>query len=286
MAVGGRFLSATCVIVELKGCMEGTLEAIRFFANSANSVRVFEELADGPATSRNLAERTGASRSTVARILDDGESRGWIDSTGSRYELTTVGQVMVEAFRDHMETVEGVRHLGDAVNWLPPPAHDIDYRDLRTAVLTQSAPDNPAAAFDRGLELIREADRYRGLTFTAIPSYVEALGAGLRERGLDIEGVIEAGFLETLRDEPERVGPWRELAQTESVWVYRGTVPINLHVVDDTTAFWLGRDGADGLEVYGLLESENQSVLGWAESLFARYRSEGALLDEAMLPGP
>lgn len=283
---GVVFWSATCFVSNINAGMKSTLEAIRFFANSANAVRVFEELADGPASSRDLAERTGASRSTVARILDDGESRGWISSTGSRYELTTVGQVMIEAFRDHMETVEGVRHLGEAVNWLPPPAHEIDYRDLRTAVVTQSTPDNPAAAFDRGLELIREAGRYRGLTFTAVPSYVAALGAGLRERELDFEGVIEAGFLETLREDPERVGPWRELAQTGSVWVYPGTVPINLHVVDDTTAVWLGRGRADELDVYGLLESDEPSVLAWAESLFAQYRSDGELLEEGMLPGP
>jgi DNA-binding IclR family transcriptional regulator len=73
--------------------MEPTLEVIQFFANSANSVRVFEALADGATTSSTLAERTGASRSPVARILDRGDSRDWIDSEGSRYELTHMGEL-------------------------------------------------------------------------------------------------------------------------------------------------------------------------------------------------
>lgn len=55
--------------------MERALDAVQVFANSAHAVQVFEELTDGPTTSRDLAEQTGAARSTVARILDRGESR-------------------------------------------------------------------------------------------------------------------------------------------------------------------------------------------------------------------
>jgi len=92
--------------------MEPALEAIQFFANSANSVRVFEALANGVTTSSTLAERTGASRSTIARILDEGESRGWVESEGSRYELTYMGELMIEEFRTHLETMKGLSNSG------------------------------------------------------------------------------------------------------------------------------------------------------------------------------
>lgn len=264
--------------------MNSTLEAIQFFANSANSVRVFETLADGSTTSSELSERTGASRSTVGRILDEGESRGWIESAGSRYELTATGEIMIEEFRAYMETIEGVRYLGVAIDWLPPPAHDIDYRDLRDAEVTTSTTANPAAPFDRGIELIRAADQYRGLTSTAIPRYVEEIRNRLvREADWDCEGVIEASFIETLRGDLERVAPWYELAEAEVSWIYDGRVPINMHVVDDTVMIWLG-DRDDGLEVYGLLESSNPNVRSWAESLYEEYRAEAELLDGSMLP--
>lgn len=265
--------------------MNSTLEAIQFFANSENTVRVFEALDAGPATSSELAEQAGASSSTIGRILDDGESRGWIESAGNRYELTVAGEVMIDEFRSHMETIDGVQHLGDAINWLPPPVHAIDFRDLRDAVVTRSTPDNPAAPFDRGIELIRAADTYRGLTSTAIPSYVRELRDGLVRRELDFEGVIEAGFLETLRGDPERAEPWYDLADAEATWIYDGRVPINMHVIDGVTLVWLGERVGDDLEVYGLLESENPSVSSWAESLYEEFRSEAELLDGTRLPG-
>jgi DNA-binding transcriptional MocR family regulator len=105
-----------------------------------------------------LAERTGGSRSTVARILDDWESRGWIVSGGSRYDPT-----------------------------------------------------------DRGLAVVRDADEYRGLTRTALPSDVAALGEGLVRGRLDVEGVIEAGVFETLRGDRARTRPWNDIPQ--GAWV-------------------------------------------------------------------
>lgn len=90
------------------------------FANSAHSVRIFEALTDGTMSRRELVERAGASRSTVARVLADGESRGWVDSEGSPYELTSVGEVIIGEFREYRQTIDGVRHLGEAIEWLPP----------------------------------------------------------------------------------------------------------------------------------------------------------------------
>lgn len=109
--------------------METTLEAARFFADSANSVRVFETLIDGPTTSRDLAEQTGASRSTVARILAEGESREWINSKGSRYELTELGEVMIEVMDLITEYVADHDDIGpeEAEAWASD-LRDIDER--------------------------------------------------------------------------------------------------------------------------------------------------------------
>ena len=144
--------------------MERALEEIQFLANSANRVRVLETLTDEPATRRELQEEAGVPRSTAGRVLDEAEARGWVDSAGSRYTITPLGEAGVAAFRTYVETTKGMQHLGEAIDWLPEPVHALGFRHFRDATITTPTDGNPTAPFDRGLELIRAADEYRGLT--------------------------------------------------------------------------------------------------------------------------
>lgn len=92
--------------------MDDVLGDVQFLANSANRIRVLEALRDGPASRRELQEETGVPRSTAARVLDDAEARGWVDSRGSQYRITPVGEVTVSEFRAYVKTMQGIRHLG------------------------------------------------------------------------------------------------------------------------------------------------------------------------------
>lgn len=254
--------------------MESALAAIQFLANSPNRVQVFTALRDGPASRRDLQTATDGARSTVARILDDGEARGWVDAEGTRYRLTPLGEAMIAEFRSFLATIEGIEGLGELVNHVPPPLFSLDFRHLRDAEVVELTSANPAAPFTRSLELFRAATEYRGLNNTSLPRHAQALRER-RERGnLAFEQVLERDFVETLRNHPERATVWADLA--DDVWVVDGTVPINLHVVDDAVLVWLG---ATRDEVAGLLESENEAVVEWAESLVADYRAEAEPLE-------
>ena len=263
--------------------MESALEAIQFFANSANSVRVFEALANGVTTSSTLAEHTGASRSTVARILTEGESRGWVESEGSRYELTYMGELMIEEFHTYLETVKGAQQLKDVINYLPEPARELDIRHLRDAKITTPSEEWPQAHFNRALELYRTSETYRGLTQVAPEMIVQTL-ADVVERGqLELEGVIEAEFIEELVDNPEQAAPWHAFA--DQVWLYDGHIPVNMHLIDGRVVLWIDRAGGNRVRGgEGLLESEHPAVVSWAESLYREYKSEAEPLDPTRLP--
>lgn len=263
--------------------MDSPLDGIAFLARSENRVRVLRTIAKEPQTRQRLREDLSISRTTLGRVLNEFEGRDWIRPTGEGYTTTPAADAILAKFVPLLETMEGIYNLGEAIEWLPPPARSLDFRHFRDAKITTATPDNPAASFDRGLKLIREADAYRGLTSTAIPSYVRVLREGLVQGGLDFEGVIEASFLETLHDEPERADPWYDFAKADTTWVYDGPVPINMHVLDDVALIWLGEHDENDMEVYGLLESDNPSVLAWAESIYQDYRTEADLLDVAML---
>ena len=259
--------------------MDSALEAIQFFANSANSVSVFEALSDDVTTSRALEERTEASRSTVARILDEGESRGWIASEGSRYELTAVGEIMLSEFRTYLQTVEGIQHLGDAVNWLPAPARTLDYRDLRDADIVTGVADNPTKPFDYVADAIRDATEIRTLASTGIPRLTKLINGQSAAGELNPEAVMKRGFFDTLTGKPEQLSNWREPAERGEVWAYDGSIPISLHIVDRSVAIWLAERQGEELTVQGLLVTEEPNVLSWAESRYEQYRAESELLD-------
>lgn len=259
-----------------------SLEAVQFFANSANRIQVLEALADGVTKSNRLAERADVSRSTVARILGEAESRGWVDSAGSRYELTPLGEVMAEEFRTHLETVAAAQELGPVINYLPDPARELDLRHLRDATITTPSEDWPQAHFNRGLELYQAGDTCRSLTKVAPDMMVRTLATLVDSDDLDFEGVIEAPFIETLEANPDRAEPWYSIA--EGMWVYPGRVPINMHIIDGRVMLWLVQLYGDEKRGAGLLESTNPTVVAWAESLYEEYLSAAEPLDPAQLP--
>lgn len=255
--------------------MESSLEAVKFLANSANRVEVLTALVDGESGRREIQEQVDASRSTVSRILDEAQTRGWVDSEGSRYWLTPIGRSMVTDFRSYLETVEGHQHLGEMVNKLPPPLFSLDFRHLRDVDVIEVTAENPAAPFTRAFELFYEATRYRGVNTTALPQHVEVLRDRVVDGHLDFEQVFESTFVETLRSDQERAATWAAL--TDRVWVYDDVVPINLQIVDETVLIWAG-ESRD--EAAGLLECRNATVRSWAESLYREYKAEAEPLSE------
>jgi predicted transcriptional regulator len=261
--------------------MEGVLEEIRFLADSPNRVRVLGALADGAETRRDVQEETEVARSTASRALSDAEDRGWVDSEGSRYWTTPRGEARLAAFDEYVATTEGMRHLGEAVDWLPEPARTLDYRHFRDARVTTPSEDNPTAPFDRGLELVREADEYRGLTQNSLPRYMAVVRDRVAAGELAFEAVLPRAFVESVRADAERFARWRDVA--DGVWLSDRPVPLNVHVVDGTALVWLCDEDHEGEEVLvkGLLESGAPAVVSWAESLFEEYRAAAEPMAEA-----
>ncbi|QRV14814.1 transcriptional regulator [Haloterrigena salifodinae] len=260
----------------------GALEEIQIFANSPYSVQVFEVLTDGPTTGRALAEQTGASRSTVSRILTKGESRGWVDSEGSQYELTDMGETMTNEFHDFLQTVKGIRHLGEMIRFLPPPARELDPRHLRDADIITPTETNPVKPFDYLAEWIRAANKKRSLARLAVSRFVKLIHDQSVQGQLDTESVIEASWFDTLGAEPKQIPIWQTRAERGDVLVYDGDVPISLHIIDRTVGFWLSEDDQNGVE--GLVVTDDPAVVSWARSLYEDYRAEAKPLNPTMLP--
>ncbi|WP_226483344.1 helix-turn-helix transcriptional regulator [Natrinema amylolyticum] len=261
-----------------------TLDAIQVFANSEHSVEVFKALTEGATTSKALTEQTEASRSTVARVLAEGESRGWIDSVGSQYKLTDRGEIMIDEFCEYLQTIEGVQQLGAAINWLPSPVYSIDFRHLSDANIITPTSSHPAGPYDHVAEMIRDANEMRSLVEVALRRFVKLIHNQSVGGKLDAEIVIKASWFDTLPAKPEQVPLWRTRAEKNGVWMYEGEVPINIHIFDESVAIWLGEEQGEEREVRGLLVTGNPTVVSWAESLYQDYRTEAKQVGPAILP--
>ncbi|ADB62851.1 hypothetical protein Htur_4003 (plasmid) [Haloterrigena turkmenica DSM 5511] len=258
------------------------LEEVQIFVNSPYSMRVFEALIDGSTTGRALAEQTGASRSTVTRILNKGESQGWIDSEGSQYELTDRGETMTNEFHDYLQTVKGIRHLGEMIRFLPPPARELDPRHFRDADIITPTETNPVEPFDYLAEWIRAANKKRSLVRLAVSRFVKLIHDQSMHGQLDSESVIEASWFDTLGEEPKQIPIWQTRAERGDVLLYDGEVPISFHIIDTTVGFWLSEDDQNGVE--GLVVTDDPVVVSWAKSLYEDYRDEAEPLNPTMLP--
>lgn len=262
--------------------MGSPLEGIAFLARSENRVRVLRSLDDDPRSRAELRDELGIPRTTLARILNEFEDRGLIARDGQPYATTETADAVLSKFVPLLETMEGIDALGEAIEWLPPPARELEFANYRDTDIVTPPGEDPTAHFDRGFEAIRAASTYRGLTWTSIPQVFQFLADAHLGGRMDVEHVIEARFLETIRDDDERARPWAEVA--DAIRVYDGYVPISMHVVDGRVLVWLGERHGDRLSVHGLLESENREVLRWAESLYEEYRAESVPLDPSTLP--
>lgn len=259
--------------------MGSALEDIAFLARSESRLRILESLASGDRTTQELREELEIPRTTLSRNLAKLEKRRWITEQAGVYEITPRAVAIVAKFDPLIETVEGIHSLGEAIEWLPPPARDLDYRHFRGCTVTTPTAASPTAPTDRGVELFRTADYHRTLVSTVSPRFVKEV----KEHQIPGEGIVPASFIETLRADPDRAEPWSEFAATGSVWIYRGDIPIDCHIMDDRVLIWLVERKEDKLDVYGLLETENDVVRSWAEDLFESYRRDADRLDPATL---
>lgn len=259
--------------------MEAPLETVQFLANSANRVRVLTLLAGKRTGQRELQEEAGTSRSTVARVLVEGEKRGWVGSTGSQYWLTPFGEAVVTGFESYLESLEPLHRLGGLVAYFPPPLRELDYQYLGDVVITEPTPENPAAPFTRAFELFEEAIEYRALTKSCFPQLARVMRDRVDDGQTEARHVIQRDYLMDLHTDSERAALWSSM--TDWLWVYDGSVPIGLHIIDGRVVVWLTKGKK---EIVGLLETDHPKALSWAESLYETYLAEATPLSSVSLP--
>ena len=260
------------------------LEDVAYLSRSANRVEILDALTDRPRTRRELTEQVGASRTTLDRIVNELEDRGWAErTTDGEYVSTPTGTQLIREFRPFLESVEAIRRLDIAVEWLPVDELNIGLRHFSDATVRWPEQDDPAETIDLMNQLVREASRFRILTHLKPPaSLLRETRDGVVSGRLTLEavstdsapgyrGVQQSDRRELLREILEAGGQ-----------LYRcdGPIPCNLWIIDETVLIKKSRPGPIDASYGAPIVSENSAVRSWAEDLIDRYIAEADRIDE------
>jgi predicted transcriptional regulator len=246
------------------------LEDIAYLSRSANRVVILDGLTEGQYSRGTLANRTGVSRTTLDRIVNELEERGWIErTTEGDYSATAHGRLLMRRFGPFLESVEALHRLDDALTWLPADDLDIGLEHFSDAVVRRPESEDPAEAIDFFDELLSNTSEFRVLSDLAPP---ELLGQTVAERvtsgRMTMDGVITDALFEYLDSTPERAIRWGRLVEAGSgLYRHEGPIPCNLWIFDERVLIKKSGPGPIN-EAYGVpIVSENDTVRSWAHDL-------------------
>lgn len=261
-----------------RGAVTGdALDDVAYLARSENRLRVLHALASRPSPRHELADETGCSRTTLGRILHELEEREWVRRVvGGDYVATPRGKHVAAAFAPLLESMEAIRMLGDAVDWIPTEALSIGVRHFADATVLRLDPNHPTGLAGYLAGLVGEASTFESLTYLAPPpsvgaAMIESVLAG-RLNGVQ---VLAGGLYEYARASGDDPLPWGEYVDAGArVYRYDGSIPCNLFVVDGTVLVMEDRPR------WGeFIESQNEVVRSWAHALVESYCEAGERLD-------
>ncbi|MBV0922605.1 ArsR family transcriptional regulator [Halomicroarcula limicola] len=260
--------------------MDATLDEIEFLALSSNRIAVLERLAAEKHTRSELAEATGASQATLGRILGDFEDRKWVRREGGGYVATATGTLVAEGFRDLVDVLDTERELRDIAEYLPTDAMDFDLRHLAGATITRPTQTRPNAPLQHLLTLMDGADEVTAFSHTLNDQSLRV--AADRTGDQRFRAVLPQSAIDALVGDEALRDRLRDLvaAETASVRVYDGEIPLAVTIVDDVVNL-LVRDRRGVLRA--AVDSEHPAVRAWAETQFERYHADSTPLSAGSL---
>lgn len=252
------------------------LDDVAYLARSENRVRILGALANGPRTRRDVQETTDVSRTTLDRIVNELEDRGWVERTSDGdYAATPTGKRLMNQFEPFVESVDAIDRLGKAVEWLPDEELSIGLEHFSDATVEWPEVD-PTETVDMFVGMVNGADEYYSLTHFAPPAPISrAIREGVTSGDLAMRTVATETPIEYLREHPDRRERWRETVDGGAeLFEYGGSIPCNLWIIDDVVML-KNATGEPVPDSYGSpIVSHDPTVRSWAMDLLDDYETE------------
>ncbi len=246
---------------------------IKFLSCSEHRVAVLVALAERSRSRSDLQTLTGASPSTIGRLLSAFETRNWVTRERHRYKATQLGTFVATGITELIERMETERELRDVWEWLPPDVSGLPIEVISAGVVTVADADEPYRPATRFVSLLRETDRFRfvGTDIALIGPCIDEV-ARLIVDGMRTEVVHPANASRAIRS----IYPEQDAEALESDyfthWWHDDLPPYGVCLFDDRVAI-TGYDAGSGA-VRVLIDTDAREAREWAESVYESYRRE------------
>ena len=250
--------------------MDQSLDEIEYLSRSENRVQVLKLLTRDALTRRELQDEIGASQATLSRILQDFESRQWIQKRDVVYETTALGAWVADCLGALQQALSVSDELQELEPWLPTGIDGFDVSWLVDAEVITPTQIEPNAPMDRIGHSLRTGQHVRILSYTYNKNCLDANVTAIREGGQRYEAVYSDDAIQSLHGNSE----WRDQfetildADTTAISVYNGEIPCSVTIVDEVVQLVL-RD-EHGI-IRAMVESKSRPLRKWANSLFEQY---------------
>ena len=269
------------------GIPADALEDIAYLAKSANRLRLLDTLASGSYSRRDLDERTGIARTTIGRIVNEFEERGWAERTpNGEYTTTPVGEQVVTEFMPLVESMGVIRELGSLVTWIQAVEHPLSLHHLSDATVRWPEQDDPMEILDFFVDLIRDTSEFYTLNHLApAVAFTEIMRDRLVADQLTATCVFTGELVDYIQRRPDRRERWRDcVAAGADVYRYDGAVPCNLIILDKRG--YIAKSQAEHGNQYTMIESENSVVRAWAMEVIETHKVDSRRLDTGAFEDP
>ncbi len=228
----------------------------------AQREQLIQQLSDGGASIRELAQTLTVSRSTVNRSLDDLKAAKVVQKNGESYELTLYGRF---TYQRYCRMSNGYKTLKDALpllEHLPRPTAIPDSIFDDASVLRPSAP-MPDALRTRLADRIRQSEKIIGTVPIVSQRLTEVFYEQLTTHDLRLSLLLSEQVVKHLRQTYyDGLSTALEIDHC-TLWSAEQTPPFSLVIIDGTD-LWLGVYDECGY-LQGILRSELLSAIEWAK---------------------
>lgn len=263
--------------------MEDFRETIECLCNSPQRLKILDALDGAWMDVREVMGALDSPRSTVQRNLSVLEEQGWVETAGSRYTTTTVGELLRAEFVGMGEIATKIEQMAPFLNTVDAPA-EVAVDQLSDVLVTTPKPTRPHSPRKRLLRTFEEVDCVRG--FLPVVSSLSVEEAHRADAGSEPNGeyVVSSAAFDALHDqyasegvEGVEIDPPAHI----DVRVYDGDLPYGLFVSDDALAL-AAYDEFGRIQV--LVDSTSETTIEWGERVYEAYRRQSTRSHETATP--
>jgi predicted transcriptional regulator len=191
------------------------------------------------------------------------------------YVLTDLGKTVSDRTAEYISEIKNAQEYKEFLDTVNETA--LSLSAISDAEITRASSTNPVAPLIRLAEVTADASEVSVLTNSVAPESFEVGRKRIRNDEQEVEMVIDRRAIASIRGSEWFGEEVRKDLMTGNLklWVYEDEVPHQIGIFDERIC--LGAEDEDRMPV-AVLETDDDGVVGWAESVFESYREESVLL--------